>query len=163
MASDSGASHYFKFLICCRLVLNMIPFPVSTAKLAGNFYNKRSAANRCPSFAYSFVSFMLHQYYWCCFLYSTSRRNGANKKNSAKTSNCCCNFAVLGLLAFQRRPASPFSTGSNVAPIKVLHIQCQYSWQYVAYSTSPICPQLTYTLGSSDWTQKYSKNKMKTN
>jgi hypothetical protein len=33
---------------------------VSTAKLAGNFYNNRqSAANRCLRFACSFVSFML--------------------------------------------------------------------------------------------------------
>jgi hypothetical protein len=50
---------FFHILIRLRLVLNVFPFPVSTAKLIGDFYNNwQSAANSCPSFAYSFVSLM---------------------------------------------------------------------------------------------------------
>jgi hypothetical protein len=36
------AGHYFEFLIHRRFVLNKIPFPVSTAKFTGNFYNRQS-------------------------------------------------------------------------------------------------------------------------
>ncbi len=64
LAWDYGAGHYFEFLLCRHLVLKIFPFPVSTAKLIGDFYNNRqSAANRYPRFAYSFVSLMLQQYY----------------------------------------------------------------------------------------------------
>jgi hypothetical protein len=63
-AWDCGAGHYFEFLFRCRLVLNIFPFPVSTAKLLGDFYNnRRSAAKSYPRFAYSFVFLMLRQYY----------------------------------------------------------------------------------------------------
>jgi hypothetical protein len=55
---------YFQVLIRHLLVLNIFPFPVSTAKLIGDFYNKRrKAAKSCPRFAYSFVSLMLRQYF----------------------------------------------------------------------------------------------------
>jgi hypothetical protein len=54
---DCGAWPYFEFLIRRRLVLNTFPFPVSTAKLLGEFYNnRRTAANNYLRFAYSFVS-----------------------------------------------------------------------------------------------------------
>ncbi len=33
MAWDSGAGHYFYFLLCHRLALNIFPLPVTTAKL----------------------------------------------------------------------------------------------------------------------------------
>ncbi len=59
LAWDCGAGHYFQVLICRRLVLNIFPFPVSTAKFIGDFYNNgRSAAISCLRFAYSFVSLM---------------------------------------------------------------------------------------------------------
>ncbi len=46
LAWDCGAGHYYEVSIRCRLVLNIFPFPVSTAKLLGDFYNNRqSAAN----------------------------------------------------------------------------------------------------------------------
>jgi hypothetical protein len=65
--------------------LNIFPFPVGTAKLKGEFYNNRqSAANSYPRFAYSFVSFMLRQYYRLCDSYSANRRSAANKKNPRK-------------------------------------------------------------------------------
>jgi hypothetical protein len=42
--------------------------------LIGEFYNnRRSMANSCLSFAYSFVSLLLRQYYWCCVSYSANR------------------------------------------------------------------------------------------
>jgi hypothetical protein len=64
LAWDCGAGHYLEFLIHHCLVLNIFPFPVSTAKFVGEFYNnRRSATNRCPRFAYSLVSLMLSKYY----------------------------------------------------------------------------------------------------
>jgi hypothetical protein len=68
----------FNLLSSC---LNIFSFPVSTAKLIGDFYNnKRSTANSCLRFTYSFVSLMLHQYYWSCHSYSANRQSTANKK-----------------------------------------------------------------------------------
>jgi hypothetical protein len=85
VAWDCGAGHYFEFLFRRRLVLNIFPFLVSTAKLLGDFYNnRRSAANSCPRFAYFFVFLMLRQYYWRCDSYSANRRSTANIKKSAK-------------------------------------------------------------------------------
>jgi hypothetical protein len=56
LAWDCGAGHYFEFLFCRCLVLNTFLFPVSTAKLIGDFYkNRQSALNSYPRFAYSFV------------------------------------------------------------------------------------------------------------
>jgi hypothetical protein len=37
LASDCGAGHYFDFLLRHRLALNIFPFPVTTAKLIGEF------------------------------------------------------------------------------------------------------------------------------
>jgi hypothetical protein len=57
-AGDYGAGHHFECLH--RLILNIFPFQVSTAKLIGDFYNNTpNTVNRCPRFAYSFVSLML--------------------------------------------------------------------------------------------------------
>ncbi len=121
MAWDCGAGHCFDFLLRHRLALNIFPFPVTTVKLLGEFYNnRRSAANRCPRFAYSFVSFMLPQYYWSCNSYCASRRSAANKKKSAKTFNWRCEFVAFRLLALRRRPASPLSAACNVSPITFL-------------------------------------------
>jgi hypothetical protein len=98
LAWDCGAGHYFEFLLRRCLVLNIFPFPVSTAKLIGDFYNNRqSAANGYPGFAYSFDCLMLRQYYLSCDLYSANRRSAANKKSE--------NF----VLALQLRSASPIS------------------------------------------------------
>jgi hypothetical protein len=70
---------FFEFLIRRRFKLNK--FPVSTAKLKGDFYNnRRSATNMCSRFAYSFVSLMLRQYYWLYDLYSANRRSAAKIK-----------------------------------------------------------------------------------
>jgi hypothetical protein len=121
MAWDCGAEHCFDFLLRRHLALNIFPFPVTIAKLLGEFYtNRRSAANRCLRFAYSFVSFMLRQYYWSCDSYSTSRRSAENKKKSAKTFDWRCEFVAFRLLALRRRPASPLSIACNVAPITFL-------------------------------------------
>jgi hypothetical protein len=50
---------FFELLLRRRLALNIFPFPVTTAKLLGNFYNNRqSAAKGFPRFAYSFVVLM---------------------------------------------------------------------------------------------------------
>ncbi len=122
MAWDCGAGHCFDFLRRSHLALNIFPFPVTTAKLTGEFFNnRRSMANRCPRFAYSFVSFMLRQYYWSCDSYCASRRSAANKKKSAKTFNWHCEFVVLCPLAWRRRPTLPFSAGCNVTPITFLY------------------------------------------
>jgi hypothetical protein len=65
MAWDCGAADYFDILLRRLLALNIFPFPVTTAKLIGEFYNNRqSAAHGCPRFAYSFVFVMQRQYYW---------------------------------------------------------------------------------------------------
>jgi hypothetical protein len=118
LAWDCGGGHYIEFLFRRRLVLNIFPFPVSTAKLLGNLYNnRRSAAKSYPRFAYSFVFLMLRQYYWRCDPFSANRRSAANFKKSAKTSYRRCEFAALRLLAQRRRTASPLSAGSDVAPI----------------------------------------------
>jgi hypothetical protein len=85
MARDCGTGHYFDFLLHRRLTLNIFPFPVTTAKLIGKFYNnRRSATHGCPRFAYSFVFVMLRQYYWRCDPFSANRRSAANKKNPRK-------------------------------------------------------------------------------
>jgi hypothetical protein len=100
IAWDCGAGHYFDLLIRRRLVLNVFPFPVSKAKLLGEFYtNRRSAVNRCPRFTYSFVFFMLRQYYWRYDSYSANRRSAANMKNPRKFYYWRCEFAALRLLA----------------------------------------------------------------
>jgi hypothetical protein len=82
MAWNCGAGHYFDFLICHRLILNINLFPVTTAKLLGELYNnRRSAVQRHPRFAYSFMSLLLPQCYWRCNSYSAYKRNAANRKN----------------------------------------------------------------------------------
>jgi hypothetical protein len=107
---DCGAGHYFGVFFHLRLVLNIFPFPVSTAKLLGDFYNKwRSAANVCPRFAYSFVFFMLRQYFWRYDSYSANRRSAANIKKIRE------NF----ILALRIRPASPIGAAS-VSPLRLL-------------------------------------------
>jgi hypothetical protein len=74
LASDLGAGHYFDFLFCRHLVLNLVLFLLSTDKLLGEFcYNRQSAVNTFPRFAYSFVFFILRQYYWRHNFYSTYR------------------------------------------------------------------------------------------
>ncbi len=118
LAWDCGAGHYFDLLIRRHLVLNVFPFPVSKAKLIGEFYNNtRSAANRCPRFAYPFVFLMLRQYYWRCDSSSANRRSAANIKNLRKSYYWRCEFAALRLLAQRRRRASPLSAEIDVAPI----------------------------------------------
>jgi hypothetical protein len=73
MTWDCGAGHYFDFLLRRRLAFNIFPFPVTSVKLIGEFYNnRRSAAHGCLRFAYSFVFLLLRQYYW---------RSAANMKN----------------------------------------------------------------------------------
>jgi hypothetical protein len=105
-ASDCGARDSFEFLFRRRLVLNIFPFPVSTAKLIGEIYNnRRSAAKRCPRFAYSFVALMLRQYYWRCDSYSANRRSPANIKNPRKYSYWRCESAPLRLKARRTRTA----------------------------------------------------------
>ncbi len=117
MAWDCGAGHYFEFLLRGCLVLNIFPFPVSTAKLIGDFYNnRRSAANGYPRFAYSFVSLMLRQYYLSCDSYSANRRSTANKKKIRE------NF----VLALRICTASPISTRCHVVPI-MLPVSAIYS------------------------------------
>jgi hypothetical protein len=86
LAWDCGAGHYFVLLIRRCLVFNVFPFPVSKAKLTGEFYNnRRSVANQCPRLAYFFVFLMLRQYYWRCNSYSANRRSAANIKNPRKS------------------------------------------------------------------------------
>ncbi len=83
MTWDCGAGHYFDFLLRRCTVLNIFPFPVTTAKLIGKFYNnRRSAARGCSHFACSFVFLMLRQYYWRCDLYAANRWSAANKHKS---------------------------------------------------------------------------------
>jgi hypothetical protein len=107
---DCGAGHYFEFLICRRLVLNIFPFPVSTAKLLGDFYNNRwSAANSSPRFTYSFIFLMLRQYYWRCDSNSTNRQSAANIKKIQE------NF----ILALRICPTSPIGA-ANVSSLCLL-------------------------------------------
>jgi hypothetical protein len=81
MAWDCGAGHYFDFLLRRRLVLNIFPFPDTTVKLIGEFYNnRRSATHGCRGFAYSFVFVMLRQYYCRCDPFFANRRSAAKKK-----------------------------------------------------------------------------------
>ena len=122
MAWDCGAGHYFDLLFRRRLVLTIFPFPVSTEKILGDFYNnRRSAANSFPRFAYSFVVLMLRQYYWRCDSHSANRRSTANMKNPRKSYYWRYEFAALRLLAQRRRPASPLSAEIDVTPITILY------------------------------------------
>jgi hypothetical protein len=117
------------FFFLHGLVLNIFPFPVSTEKILGNFYNnRRSAANSFPRFAYSFVVLMLRQYYWRWDSYSANRRSAANIKKSAKTSYWLYEFAPaspigvasfspLCLLAPNATHANKITRGSYIAPI----------------------------------------------
>jgi hypothetical protein len=98
----------FEFLIRRHRVLNIFPFPVSTAKLLGDFYiNRRSAANSQPRFAYSFVFLMLRQYYWRYDSYSANKRSELQKIHE--------NF----VLALRIRRASPIGAAS-VSPLRLL-------------------------------------------
>ncbi len=99
LAWDCGAGHYFDFLLCRCLTLDIFPFPVTTAELIGEFYNnRRSAAHGCPRFAYSFVFLMLRHYYWRYDSCTANRRSAANRiKKSAKTTYWRCEFASLRL------------------------------------------------------------------
>ncbi len=102
---ESGAGHYFEILIRCHLVLNIVPFLVSTVELIGNFcHNRQSVVNRCPLFAYSFVSLMLRQYYWSCNSYSTNKQSAANNKKNTKFPYWHCKCAPLPLSAQRRCP-----------------------------------------------------------
>jgi hypothetical protein len=110
LAWDCGAGHSFEFSFRRCLVWNIFPFPVSTAKLLGDFYNnRRSTANSFPRFAYSFVVLMLRQYYLSCNSFSVNRRSAANVKKIRE------NF----VLALQIRPASPICA-SSVPPLRLL-------------------------------------------
>ncbi len=109
LAWDCGAGHYFAFLIRRHLVSNIFPFPVSTAKLLGDFYyNRRSAGNSFPRFAYSFVFLMLHQYYWSCDSYSANRRSAANIKNLQKVCIGATNSPRFAYRCSEHFSASPF-------------------------------------------------------
>jgi hypothetical protein len=91
-------------------VLNIFLFLVNTAKLLGDFYNnRRSTANSCPHFPYSFIFLMLRQYYLSCDSYSANRRSTANIKK------VCENF----ILALRIRPASPIGAAS-ATPLRLL-------------------------------------------
>jgi hypothetical protein len=138
MAWDCGAGHCFDFLLCRRLALNIFPFLVTTAKLLGEFYNnRRSAENRCPRFAYSFVSLCCANTIGPAIRTAPVGKAQRIKKKSAKTFNWHCEFVAFRLLALRRRPALPLSAACNVAPITFL------------YSASPIHPELAYNLGST--------------
>jgi uncharacterized protein YjfI (DUF2170 family) len=95
---------FFLYVTSLQLGQNNYLFPVSTAKLNGNFWtNRQSAAKLFPHCAYSFQSLMLCQYFWHCDFYSTCRQSATNKiKKSA-------NFL---LLARQMHPASPIGVAS---------------------------------------------------
>jgi hypothetical protein len=72
---------YFLLPLTLRLALNIFPFPVTTEKLIGEFYNNmRSVAHGCLRFAYSFMFLMVRQYYWRCDPFSANRQNTANIK-----------------------------------------------------------------------------------
>jgi hypothetical protein len=117
MAWDCGAGHYFELLLRRRLALNIFPFLVTTAKLIGEFYNKRrSVAHGCPRFAYSFVFVMLRQYYWRCDLFSAKRRSAANKKNPRKL---LIGAANLLRFAFKRRERRSANNAFYIAPIQL--------------------------------------------
>ncbi len=60
-------------------------------------------------------------------------------------------------------PASPISAECNAAPtiIAMTAIQRQFYWRYVARTASPIDPELSYNLDSTDRKWKYGKTKMK--
>ncbi len=78
--------------------LNIFLFLVTTAKLIGELHNnQRSATNSCPRSAYSFVSFLLRQYYQPCDSYSAYRWGAVNKKKSVKTSSWRYKFNPLCL------------------------------------------------------------------
>jgi hypothetical protein len=164
MAWDCGAGDCFHILLRRRLALNIFPFPVTTAKLIGEFYNnRRSAAHGCPRFAYSFVLLILRQYYWRCNSCAANRRSAANDKKSAKSTYWRCECASLRLKARRARTASPISAGHNAAPLFHLNSvnTSQYYWRYVARTALPIFPELAYNLGSTDRKWKYGKTKMK--
>jgi hypothetical protein len=75
MASDSGVGHYFGFLIYRHLVLNIFPFPLSTAQA-----RSRTKGKALPiPFRVPYVGL----YYWHWDSYSTYRRDAAGEKRSA--------------------------------------------------------------------------------
>jgi hypothetical protein len=139
MTWDCGAWHYFDFLLRRCLAFNIFPFPVTTAKLIGEFYNNRqSAVYGCPRFAYSFVFLMLRQYYWRCESYSANRRIAANMKNPWKSFYWCYESAPLRLKARRTRTASPISVGRNAAPT-ILAVFSIYANSIGAKSLIALC------------------------
>ncbi len=116
MTWDCGAGHYFELLLHRRLALNIFPFPVTIAKLIGEFYNNRqSAAHGCPRFAYSFVFVMLRQYYWRCDSFSANRWSAANNKNPRKLLIGAANSPRFAFKRRERRSANTVGATSLVA------------------------------------------------
>jgi hypothetical protein len=98
---------YFEFLIRRRLVLNIIPFPVSTVKLIDK--------------AREYVS-ALHLFFR--FLYACANTIGPvictpPVGEAQRIKKIHKNFLLA--LRMRRQPASPLSAGCNVAPITVLY------------------------------------------
>jgi hypothetical protein len=128
--------------------MNSLPFPVSTAKLIGEYYNnRRSTVKRSPCFAYSFGFLMVCQYYWCCDSHPANRWSVANMKKLQKSYYWHCECAPLHLKAQRVRPASPISAERNTAPIilapYVFHIvpvllAQSHSSRYTYYFRTPI-------------------------
>ncbi len=146
MAWDCGAGHSFQGLIRRRLMLNIFPFPVSTAKFIGNFYNnRRSTAISCPRFTYSFVSLILHQYYWSRDLFSAKRRI---------TAISCPRFAYSFVPLMLRQyywSRDSFSANRRSAAIKKKSAKT-FHWRY-EFTALPLlawrrCPASPLSAGS---------------
>jgi hypothetical protein len=119
-----------------------IPFPVTTAKLLGDFYNnRRSAVNSFPRFAYSSLSLCCAN--TICSAIHTLPKGEAQrtkKKNPRKLCIGATNSPRFAYRSGERSPASPIrqrprsakniSCGSYIAPILLaLHrLHCFAYW-----------------------------------
>ncbi len=142
MAWHCGAGHYLDldFLIRRHLVLDIFPFPVSTAKLIGNLCNnRRSAAQRYPGFTYSVVFLMLRQYYWCCDSYVANTVGGV-RRIQLKSAKVIGAVSVPRFIHKRRGKRSASKTGwplhsSNptsataLIPIPLLLLNLPINWE----------------------------------
>ncbi len=132
----------FGFLICCHLVLNIFCF----CSVLNNFYassvkNKRSGAIRFLCFTYSFVSLIMHQYYWCCDSHSAYGQSGVKKKKSANFSYCPDEF-----LPYKRRvPSSTNYIHCKFYLVPIL-LALYRSYRFTCFSKTHLLI-MTYCLG----------------
>ncbi len=83
LASYRGARNYFSVLICCQIILYIVPFPLSIVQLMGEFCDSRwstpSTVLHINYLIFPLCVLRQYMYSWRSHTYSAFRRSAANK------------------------------------------------------------------------------------